>query len=62
MAYLTTTQRTLAGGRGVFFARLVFLDISGTTRRIWEGFGPVVVDGNTFQGDGSLVSIGDIPF
>lgn len=61
MAWLNGTQQALAAGRGVFLARLVFLDILSAPKHLWEGFGSAIVDGDTYAGDGSLVSIGDIP-
>lgn len=65
MGWLNATQKALAEGRSAFYAQLVHLafDVGdGGDRYFWTGFGPLVVDGETWLGGAQLVEIGDIPF
>lgn len=62
MGFFTVTQKALAAGRTVFFARLVRLQFDSATSRLWDGFGPLTVDGDTYDGAGELGSVGEIPF
>lgn len=62
MSHLNSTQRALASGQAVIFARLVDLELDPDPLYLWEGLGPIAISGHTYLGAGTLMSIAPIGY
>lgn len=61
MGFFSEAQAVLARDETVFIARLARLDLVEGEVRLWDGFGPAVFGGETWDGAGGFGSVGEIP-
>jgi hypothetical protein len=62
MGFFDATQKQLAAGRSVYFGELYQLNFVSGPAYYWDGFGPLVAYGDTWQGAANLVQRSEIPF
>jgi hypothetical protein len=62
LAFFSATQSAAARGRHVCCPRFVHFAFDSEDVRVWEGYGDIVVDGETWKGLGELGSIADSNF
>ena len=57
---LTTAQKNLLTGQNLKYFWAVVFEFPSETSRMWSGIGDKVIGGETYQGTGSLLKIGDV--
>lgn len=62
MGFFDATRQALAEGKTVFYSELYDIGFRSGTGYYWDGFGDLLVDGNTYSGAANVVSRSEIPF